>query len=479
MNTTSRLYKRITSDENIYNAIFALESYIFERGLLSESDLLLYNALSDKYDKKLIEDTIAKCKKCLNHILLEGNLFMAKVYFKLKKEDDNRKPVFRPLHSADLISQICMVCMLQTLMFDDTAQGRKLSPLSMMIPHNFYGNIPSTNLQYIFLPWKEQYKKYQDDVMAKCREYKANNKYDHEITLDLKDFFPSVNPEILITYLLDYVDAEDENEREDFKTILRHLLTCKLDYDDILPWKEVYYGESVNGMNAYITKGIPQGLPQSYFFGNLVMVKISELVAQVIKGDAYYYVDDSVIYTDLLGISFNNAILQINSAIKEYEKSIKRETLFPKNRAHRHLNEKLHYGVSFHEEGKSASYQIGKRMDPHFLFEIGDQISKTSQMFLNIDEIDENTSREKLDALIKVVDRCRQSLKDPEGENSNDAKLLLRYRKYFRFRQSLLQLREQGSITASFIEDFRSRFIDNLNDFFKYYDSDNFKLKLG
>ena len=82
MNTTSRLYKRITSDENIYNAIYALESYIFERGLLSETDLKLYNALSDKYDKVLIENTIAKCKDCLNHILLKGNLFTAKVYFK-------------------------------------------------------------------------------------------------------------------------------------------------------------------------------------------------------------------------------------------------------------------------------------------------------------------------------------------------------------------------------------------------------------
>lgn len=477
MNNTSLLYKRITSDENIYNAIYALESYIFERGLLSESDSELYNTLADKYNNELIEDTIAKCKEILKSILIDGQLFTAKVYFKLKKMDDSGKPVFRPLHSSDLKSQICMVCMLQALMFDDTAQGRKLSPLSMMIPHNFYGNIPSTNLRHIFLPWKEQYKKYQDDVMAKCKEYKANNKYDYEITLDLKDFFPSIDPGILITYLLDYIYAEDENEIDDYKTVLRHLLTCKLDEDDILPWKKEYYGESINGKMAYITKGIPQGLPQSYFFGNLVMVKISELVNQVIKGDAYYYVDDSVIYTDSDEISFNDAIRQINNSIHDYEQSVNRENLFPNNRARHNLYEKLKYGVAFHEKGKSAIYQIGQRMDPHFLFEIGDQLSKTSQMFLNIDEIDENSSREKLDALIEVVDRCRQSLQDPNGKNSNDAKLLMRYRKYFRFRQSLLQLREQGDVTETFISNFISRFIQtkDLESFFDYYDSDIFQ----
>ena len=44
--------------------------------------------------------------------------------------------------------------------------------------------------------------------------------------------------------------------------------------------------------------GIPQGLPQSYFFGNLCMIEVKRLLMkdECFKGDAYFYVDDSVIY---------------------------------------------------------------------------------------------------------------------------------------------------------------------------------------
>ena len=476
MDRSSSLYKRITSQENIFNAIYALESYVFEQGLLSKSDHQLYIDLSDKYNTSLIDATIHKCQILLDNILIGGQLFRAKVFFKLKKEE-NGLPVFRPIHSADLISQICMVCMLQIIMFEDTKDGRRLSPLSMMIPHNFYGNVPSTNLHSIFLPWKEQYKKYQDDVLSSCREYKLNNKYLHEVTLDLKDFFPSVHPGILVSYILNFIYIQNQDEIDDYKMVIQRLLTCKLEEDDIYPWRHIYYGPQINGKNAYITKGIPQGLPQSYYFGNLVMVKISEEVAKIIDGDAYYYVDDSVIYTNCSEKSFSKCIIEINNCLTRFESEVD-NTEFIGNRSQVRLQKRLKYGVQFHQKGKSAIYDIGKRMDPHFLFEIGDQISKTSQLFLNIDEIDENSSLEKLDALVSLVEQCYENLTDPDGKDLNDAKLLLRFKKFFRFRQSLLQLREKGKVNAEFIASFKSKFLLDsipLSTFFKNYDSDIFQ----
>lgn len=58
----SKLYKSILDPQNIYNAIFALESYVFEKGLLENDDLELYYSLGDKYDIKTIKSKIEECQ---------------------------------------------------------------------------------------------------------------------------------------------------------------------------------------------------------------------------------------------------------------------------------------------------------------------------------------------------------------------------------------------------------------------------------
>lgn len=45
-------------------------------------------------------------------------------------------------------------------------------------------------------------------------------------------------------------------------------------------------------------RGIPQGLPQSYFLGNIYMLIIYEILKKDFPGVAYFYVDDSVIFTN-------------------------------------------------------------------------------------------------------------------------------------------------------------------------------------
>lgn len=102
----------IVSYENIYNAIYSLESYVFEKGLLdcvnpvigtsdniiAKNDLELFYALGDKYNSKLILEVIRACEKRLNEILDTEKkvLFGISVYFKMKKVEGN-KLVYRPM----------------------------------------------------------------------------------------------------------------------------------------------------------------------------------------------------------------------------------------------------------------------------------------------------------------------------------------------------------------------------------------------
>mgnify|MGYP000856627676 CR=1 FL=1 len=100
----TKLYKLIVSDENIFRAIYALESFVFEPKLLSAKDLALFYGLHDKLNHTLIQDVMGQVKARIEDVLINDELFSLKVYFKPKKLDsDSGKIESRPLHTASLV----------------------------------------------------------------------------------------------------------------------------------------------------------------------------------------------------------------------------------------------------------------------------------------------------------------------------------------------------------------------------------------
>jgi len=147
----SNLFDFIISPQNIYTAIYSLNSYVFEKGLLSNEDIELYNNLQDKYNFKQIDKVIKRCQDKLKDILKTDKFFDIQVFFKMKKYNyKDQKIDYRPIHTADLITQICIVSLLNIIAFDDKNGRRELSDVSELFPSNFYGNIPSTNVKNIF-----------------------------------------------------------------------------------------------------------------------------------------------------------------------------------------------------------------------------------------------------------------------------------------------------------------------------------------
>lgn len=292
---------RILDRRNIFSAIFCLESYVFDKGLLdtdipiaitdknnhileviAKNDLELYYALSDKHNIILIEKVIELCIARLNCLFNnKDELFLIKVFFKLKSYDSGVLK-FRPLHTARLIDLICMVSILIPLMYDDDYEKgtRTLSDLSKLVPHNFYGNVPSTNVQYLFHKWQTKYKEYTDDVIGHCRMYQSNHKYLTEVSLDIKNFFPSISPRLLYNYIKDKLSLTYKDDLDTLKTAIVKLLFFRVEKDNIEPWKDNYYPEDnkVIDNELYMNCGIPQGLPQSYFFGNLCMIEIKNIL---------------------------------------------------------------------------------------------------------------------------------------------------------------------------------------------------------
>lgn len=513
-----KLKDKILDERNIFNSIFCMESYVFDKGLLgtdntvflcdedgvpkeaiAASDLELYYALADKHNVELIEKVIACCRLQLEWLFAaKENLFEINVYFKLKNYDADEKHLnFRPLHTARLIDLICMVSILNCLMFDDDLETgkRKLSDLSKLLPHNFYGNIPCTDMQFLFHKWQTKYKEYTDDVIKHCRAYQQNHNYLTEVCLDIKNFFPSISPKILYDYILHKLSKTYEEDMDMLGMVVAKLLYFRIEKGNIEPWKEYYYPEGADWANAelYMNCGIPQGLPQSYFFGNLCMIGVKQqlMVDECFKGDAYFYVDDSVIYikAPLNEDDFAEKISNLNVRLETWCTKAKAKLSnvgdFVDD-SYLAFHDKLNYCIKFHESGKSIFTHIDN-VDNQYgtLAGAGRQASMHSKLVYNMDEIDDRISLKKLKALDDVISREIEDLNQKQTERGGDTKnadasrlkLLKRLKKFFLYRNRLLKIRDEGGPTADMIGDFQKRFLDKATDavsFFEQFDEDIF-----
>lgn len=492
-NSDMSLRERILSRSNIFSAIYCLESYVFEKGLLNtnenvyslegriiaNNDLELYYALGDKFNHKLIQDVIGLCIKRLTEILtFNDELFEISVYFKLKSYDKDNGLKFRPMHTAHLIDMICMVSILVCLMYDDKDK-RNLSDLSKLIPHNFYGNLPSTDVQYLFKRWQTQYKEYTQDVIDHCRTYQKNHRFLTEVSLDIRNFFPSVAPQFLYSYIVDKLYSTFKKEDEEtLKIAVAKLLYFKVSKNNIEPWLNDYYNtECINQLKEgeYMNCGIPQGLPQSYFFGNLCMIEVKKRLMQddFFKGDAYFYVDDSVIYiqSSLNSDSFKSKISALND---EIEKFCKEKCAVPKDlsdffpQKYIDFHSQIEYTIRFHEEGKSSFCHIDNADNHWGGFEnLARETSMASNLFWNLDEIDETISYKKCKAISEVVDKEIRKLKEKEIQDGTDGikekdasrlKMLKRFKKFYLYRVRMLKMKAEETSPDKLLRDFAERF---------------------
>ncbi|MDK0979660.1 hypothetical protein QTH16_10880 [Clostridium perfringens] len=475
----NKLFDFITSDQNIYTAIYSLKSYVFEKGLLSDCDIELFTKLQDKYNFELISEVINKCKKKLNNILNEDKFFNIQVYFKMKKYE-NEKIIYRPIHTTDLITQICIVSLLNIIVFDDSKGKRELSDVSELFPSNFYGNIPSTDVKNIFFDWHDKYKEYSQKIIDSYNKYEKTGEYKYEVCLDLENFFPSINPNVIYNILLNKLSVVFKDDIKYLRIILKKLLFFNISnisrcYSKYYPMNEEEFTndkrileESIK-KNFYPSLGIPQGLPQAYYFGNVCMAEIAKEINKKFDGKSFYYVDDSVIYTNnenAKSENFENAINDLNNSINNIFKNIIdekcKENIFN------------HYKIKIHKGGKSicSDIQHDKKYGRRFLKQINLGVSTIPfDISTAIDEFQDQTIREKTElfsnAIEKEIELIKNKIQSHKCEENITAlksylKLLRRYKKFFLYRLKIIKFSHDD------IKD------TDLNNYYKKYHIDDY-----
>lgn len=322
-----RLKDRLLSEENIFLAIYTINSYIQNRELLNQEDVNLLQDLKDVFNHDVMQETVERVQERLTSILDNNSeYFVTTVYFKPKKYK-NGQNVFRPLHTAALIDQIAITAMLQILAYD-VNEKRELVPseLSRLIPSNFFGNRISYEGKELFKPWQTQYQQYTAKANSILYSAGETQQYLYEVTLDLANFFPSINPQMLFNYIMEKIPLAWKTD-EVIPTILRKLLVFRLCDLDETERRWYLQSDSEDVPDCLYAKGLPQGLPHTYFFANLLMVKIAEEYERVFPGEGVFYVDDSVIFTNgkdnkLDDERFFALVRELNDHIQQVEKGI-------------------------------------------------------------------------------------------------------------------------------------------------------------
>lgn len=466
------LREKILSEQNIFNAIHALKSYVFEDTLLSSNDLILFNKLQDEFNCKRVELIVSSCQKTLEKLLdTEDYLLSARVYFKLKKYDkETDKVSFRPVHTAGLREQICMTALLQALMFEDD-EHRDLSDVSKQFPHYFYGNRPSVSVDSIFEEWQSTYRQYTKEIVSKSHSYADSHDCLTEVTLDIRDFFPSIPPKVIIEMCCTILGGRYNGE--DAKTLrkaVEKLVFLKIDPDLIKPWEFEYYGKTLAPGTLRLSKGVAQGLPQSYFFGNLCMAKIRQLLNKedYFRGDPVYYVDDSAIYikSDMNQDSFKSKLKNLNADLAKWCQSISHSNQEAAESKFHAFHDNLEYNIQFHEDIKSSFCHIDQTISN--LYDLPKTASGIGSELI-LDEIDQNIAFEKMKALELYTDnflhflngnpeRIQNSAGEPHDlskiesplnkEKVNaDKKILRRYRKLFLYNAKRYEFQLKGEIS--------------------------------
>ena len=457
----------ITSNENIYLAIYSVRSYVFDQQLLDLEDKKDLIKLSDPFNEELLFQLIKKIRKNIIDILDTEKLFEVQVYFKPKDYREG-EAIYRPIHTASLEQLITMVTLLQPLIYEipNDKSGRiYLSNYSRLIPRNFYGNRVSKRPEELFEKWNAQYKKYTQKANEYLKTFYESQEYKYEVKLDLKNFFPSVDPRMIYEILMENIPVTfNGKDVELLKKIIYKLLICKITNITSSLSKKKYYG--VSDIERTYTKGIAQGLPQSYFFGNICMIKIASIFEEVLPGKSVYYVDDSYIYTNENVNTENLAgrIDLINKKIAEMEMDYKVKNMvkspFLSNEYYNVFSQYLQkteeskYGIMIHTDNKKvASTEISGLTDGEiYLRTLSREASKIGADITSLySEEEETTVLNRTRALLLSIQKELDKF-DEEDDRKSYQEKLKRYYKYFKYREIKLQLRQEKSIDKLLFE---------------------------
>lgn len=454
------LYDRILKDENIYAAAYALPGFLKEKGLIAtvnKEDLKLYKQL--KYQKYCIDrGFIDDCKQEISRLLNtdKDDLFRVRLFFKFKKIKGG-EPEYRPIHTADIKTLVCIQAIANSIFFDDDFKKntRHFSSLNSLIPDNFWGNVLTDKPEYLYEKWSNNYKGYVHASMDKHDKYLKSKVYKYEAYLDLVNCFPNINTYVLYQDIMHRL--KDKYDKEELDRILQLLLCFILDDGDekrgIDKYSdtelETYYGVKVGESSFHYTMGIPQGLPHCFFLANLYLLHIKKIVEEEIPCDIDYYVDDMTLFCNFNHAALVDKVKTINNKLKN---TLSQKKKSPIERIDKfYTDNNITFILAFHEEDeKCSSIKIdSKKGSMRNLIVLSRNTSGVNDAIkIRLSEDYEKSSKSQADALLEAIDKELDMIKSEKSDKmALYRKRLESYYKFYKIREELIAQNLEGNVS--------------------------------
>lgn len=455
------LYNKILDNRNIYAAAYALPGFLKEKGLIAavdEKDLTLYKQL--KYGKYSIDNNFIKeCHDELNRLLTKDkdDLFKVKLFFKFKKLKEN-KPEYRPIHTANLLTLVCIQSIANVIFYDDDLEKgiRHLSSLNTLIPKNFWGNILTDKPEYVYEKWSKKYKGYVHSSMDKHDKYLKSKVYSYEAYLDLINCFPNINTYILYQDIMHRLKGK--YDEEELSRVLQLLLCFIIDEGNEEKGRdpynnkelETYYGKAIEDNDIHYTKGLPQGLPHCFFLANVYLLHVKEIVEEQIDCDIDYYVDDMTLFCNLDHVALKEKVKNINKILEDRLTGGKQSPIeiidqfYSKN--------KIVLKLAFHDEDeKCSSIKIGSKKGSMGALMV--LVRKTSginnAISVRLSEDNEKSSKSQANCLLQAIEKELDMIKNESSdEMALYRKRLESYYKFYKIREEIIAQNLEGSVAS-------------------------------
>ena len=201
--------------------------------------------------------------------------------------------------------------------------------------------------------------------------------------------------------------------KEQYYKVTRNINTCD----------NVKKQENENELKViWICKGDTSGFATIIFLGNIYMIFVSEIFRKKFEGASYFYVDDSVIFTnDIQEEEFKIQLEDLNQQIKEnenagFENHKDNYQIYPKDTAE--FYESNLYGVEVHLEGKSNYARLDSMDESEIYLKcISREMSQVGSDFFKMYSDEENRNLEaKLDILSERVKKKLDQMKEEEDK---------------------------------------------------------------
>lgn len=229
--------------------------------------------LKDKFEQRSFEEGIPEVFVSIKDIFIGKKEFEFSFLQILNKPKniDGGKYKIRQISKMSFFDAVVAQCVINVI----ANNFRHLMPIE-----NYGYKLMNEDSPTMYEDWKRGYSRFIDAEIKSA----SNSRNKYVIQTDIKNFYPSINKEILFKQIMKYIDVDLPKDKKFLEKWVWEILCIRECFPD--------------GSENIVDKGLPQGPLYSPFLALFYIKDILKSIRNRYKVTSFSYVDDIRIYTE-------------------------------------------------------------------------------------------------------------------------------------------------------------------------------------